>query len=154
MSTSTVLTANITADLIAVLLASEAHGNAQYPAYLRTSYSLGNGVSSYQANAIWSITATASSVDTYDLTDLTDVFGDAISFTSLKGIYFKASTQNTGNLTLDIADMTAVLPPAGIWLFAAPVTGSTVVSSPPDVATVTGTGTYDLMFVGVSTSAT
>ena len=117
---------------------------------------------------VWSdnVTGVGTGGTTYDLAgSLTDVDGSAITFTTIKLIFLRASASNAGNVIIgnnaanDFAPMfgaathTLIVPPGGVAVLLAPDTGYTVTAGTGDIlkiAASTGTVEYDLAFAGIT----
>lgn len=131
-------------------------------------FDLANGTSADQANMMWSDqrTLTASSTENIDLAgSLTNAFGDAITFTKLRGIIIYAASGNTNNVLLggDAASISTlvgnindiiVIRPGGMFAAIAPdATGYAVTATTADIIKIANSAgstsvTYDIVLIG------
>jgi len=135
---------------------------------LETELSSGTGASAVDLEYIAQRTITASDDNDIDLAgSLTDRFGNTITFVKIKGIWLKASASNTNSVILKpgasngftgpfgAATHTLTIPPGGILMLCAPVSGWTVTAGSADIINEanSGAGTsvvYDLHIIGTS----
>lgn len=124
-----------------------------------------NGTGADQANAIYTDSRDISGNDDLDLAGgLSDSYGNALTFTSIKAIIVKAADDNTANITMgaegtnpfgtmfaDDSD-SLVLPPGAMFCLTNPAAdGFTVTASTGDIlrfAPASGTQTYELIIIG------
>ncbi len=126
-----------------------------------------NGTSTDQADVIWHDrnTATAAPVDIDLHTSLTDVYGNAATFVTVKGIFIhNRSTTTTEILTvggdaapfinwIGAANDTVKIGPDGIFLLWSPINGYAVTNAANDVLQIdpgADTIEYDIVIIGTS----
>lgn len=164
------LTTKITTRINATQESTNDFGTPNFPMAFNEVVTLANGTSSSQADLIFSDqrTLTASSTEDLDLAGgLTDAFGNSLTFVKIKAILIKAASGNTNNVEVtpaaangftgpfaDASDQLDI-PPGGLVLLTAPVSGWTVTASTGDLLTITNSGagtsvTYDVIIVGTS----
>ena len=133
------------------------------PIALRMYKQLNTGTGNNQANTFWSDTrSVAGGTETLTLTSLTDKFGNALVFTTIKVIViYNKSTVTTETLSITGNFITAtfavgatgkVVYPSGIWADTAPLAGATVTVTTQDKITVNpgaATIAYDIALIGV-----
>jgi hypothetical protein len=143
------------------------------PLAINETISFATGTATGLADLLWFDTRNlaASAADSHDLAggSLTDVFGTAITFVKVKGIWVKAAATNNVANPIIVGNGTAPfigpfgaagaseqrLPPGGIYLAVHPTTGWTVTATTGDILKVTnGAGTnavdYDIVVWGTS----
>ncbi len=139
------------------------------PALVQRTLSLANGVSSGQADMVWSDRRqiAASSSEDLDLAGggLVDAFGTAFEPASVKILVIVAFGSNTNNLVvlgnaaavpiLDTAATTHDVEPGGIFLVASPAAGFAVTATTADIIQVANGGAgsvvdYDVLIIGTS----
>ena len=143
---------------------------ASAPITVDFSHALTSGTGSGAADLMFSDTRTltASSTENLDLAGvLTDAFGTALTFVTIKAIMIKASSANTNNVLVGgaasntflnwVGDATDILvvKPGGTFLIVAPATGYAVTASTGDILKVanSSSGTsvvYDVVILGTS----
>lgn len=132
--------------------------------------SIGNGTGNGQANLAWwdNRSIAGSSSEDLDLAGgLTDAFGQALTFTKVKGIYVKAAAANVGNIVIggkpstgffaglfgDITDKIKVAPGQS-FLITNMNAGWTVTAATADILLMAndaaGTALYDIAIIGLS----
>lgn len=135
---------------------------------LETELTSGTGSSAVDLEYIAQRTITASANNDIDLAgSLTDRFGNTITFVKIKGIWLKASSSNTNSVILKpgaangftgpfgAATHTLTIPPGGILMLCAPVSGWTVTAGTGDIINEANSGAgssvvYDLHIIGTS----
>lgn len=128
------------------------------PIALRLYKQLNNGTGNNQANTFWSDTRTVTAApETLTLTALTDKFGNAIAFTTIKVlvIYNKATVDaaklNLSGNFITVQMGVAVVRPSGIVVMTSPLAGFAVTVTTVDKITInpdTATITYDIAIIG------
>jgi hypothetical protein len=162
------LTSALTAKIEATLTGSADHGTPTAALELEFAKSMASGTGSNQADKVYSDqrTINASSDETLDLTNLTDVFGASLSFAKVKAILIKAAAGNTNNVVvgnatnpfagpLSAGTTTISISPGGAVMLAAPASGWTVTGGSADEIKIANSGagssvTYDIVIVGTS----
>ncbi len=131
------------------------------------SVTLTDGITTGKADKIWfkQSTIALSSSETWDLSSLTDVFGDAVAFVKVKLLYVKAAAGNTNNVIIGAAagtqfvgpfgstTHTVAVPPSGCQMFTNPTTGWVVSTGVSLKIANSGAGTgvtYDIIIAGTS----
>lgn len=139
------------------------------PSIVQRTLSLANGVSSGQADMVWSDRRqiAISATEDLDVDDggLTDAFGTTFTLAKLKILVIVADSSNTNNLVvlgdansvpiLDTAAATVDVEPGGILMIASPAAGYAVTATTADIIQVAngGAGTvvdYDVLIIGTS----
>ena len=133
-------------------------------------FALADGTGSAQADKIWDDTRaiTASGTDDIDLAGaLTDAFGAALTFVTVKGIFVSAAATNTNNVIIGAAAATQFVGPFGanthtiavkpgqFFAITAGLTGWAVGAGATDLLRFTNSGagtsvTYDVVILGTS----
>jgi hypothetical protein len=143
-------------------------GTAIFPIDISAAFALTDGTGADQANKYWSDTRPlvgASTSEDLDLAGgLTDAFGNVITLTKLKALYFKnTATSNSFTIGRPAANGVALfgaasdfitIPPGGVFLWVAPDSGAVAVTAgTADLLTIThlgsGTHSYSIAIVGV-----
>lgn len=160
--------ASIHGALEAVLTLDSEFNTPQWQKLPASPVVLEEGTGDYQANKLFykKSTLTSGSAETHDLrgaATTTDPFGTALTFGTVKALIFRASADNTTNLTIGNGTNpfvgpfgggthTLSLQPGGIIVLVAPKTGWTSASGTSDDLKVTnGSGasaTYSVTVIG------
>lgn len=130
---------------------------------------IGSGTGNGQANLAWWDNRTIAGVASEDLDlagGLTDAFGQALTFTKIKGIYVKAAAGNAGNVVIGGKASVGFIGPFGdltdkvklaagqSFLITNTNAGWTVTASTADILMVAsdnaGGATYDIALIGLS----
>lgn len=130
--------------------------------------SSGTGASAVDLEYLKQETIAASTNTDYDLAgSLLDRFGNVITFVKVKGIWIKASPSNVNSVRIkpaasngflgpfaDASDIISV-PPGGVLLLAAPVSGWTVTAGSGDLLNLANSGAgssvvFDIHIIGTS----
>jgi hypothetical protein len=164
------LTTNITANIEAVYTGTGDLSTRvqQLSRASQAAIQMASGTSSNQANALFEDTRTlvASATEELDLYGgLTDAFGTTLNFVTIKAIRIKAATANTNNVVVGNASSnpftgplggttpTLTIPPGGLVMLVAPVSGWAVTNASSDKLRFTNSAgttsvSYDLIVVG------
>jgi hypothetical protein len=128
----------------------------------------GTGSSQVDLEYIAQLTIAASTNADYDLAgSLVDRFGNVITFVKIKGLWIKASASNVNNVKLKPAAATSFLgpfnaaadtlsvPPGGVLMLCAPVSGWAVGAGATDKINLANSGAgssvvFDLHIIGTS----
>lgn len=165
-SLNTTLRVLLNADLVGAGDLVTPTSNLRY----KHSKNLATGTGSSQADKIFHDTRTlaASANEDLDLAaGINDPFGVALTFAKVKMIVIAAAPGNTNNVVIKpaasngftgpfgAAAHTQTLPPGGIYVATAPVSGWTVTASTGDLLNIANSGagssvTYDVIIVGTS----
>lgn len=167
---ATSLGATVKVNVNATLTNTVDIGTTDYKINELVSKQFTNGTTTGLANALWSDTRSigSSANDDLDLAGvLTDVYGAALTFTTIKGILIEANAANANNLILggdtsaniqglfgDDSD-TMIIPPGGSYLYLNTTTGITVTATTADKLRLTngGTGTISYKIILIGTKA-
>jgi hypothetical protein len=163
------LTSSIAGSITAKQTVTADAGTKSFPAAFSTSVSLTSGTGAGAADLIWSDTRTlgASGTEDHDLAGgVTDAFGTAITFATVKAIYVSAAAANTNNVVVGngsnpflgpfgAGTHTIAVKPGYVMLLGGGGAGYTVTAGTGDILTVTnsagGTGVdYSIMVIGTS----
>lgn len=165
-----VLSASIAAAVRAHLRSVDGAGTSELNVDAAANIDLANGTGDDQADLIFhdQRTLAASATENLDLAGvLTDPFGNAITFATVKAIVLRAAAGNTNDVIMggaasaafvgpfgDATDTVAVRP-GGALVLAAPADGWTVTATTADILKAanssSGTGvTYDITIIGTS----
>lgn len=163
------LATNLLARIRAVLTGTADHATPQAAVELSQSIELETGTGSNQADKIFSDqrTLSASASEDLDLAGvLADLLGSTITFVKVKAIFIKAAAGNTNNVVVGngsnpflggfgSAAHTWAIPPGGMFMVAAPVSGWSVTAGSADILKVANSGagssvTYDIVVIGTS----
>lgn len=154
----------------ATLSGSNDLGTPSFPLDYKNLFNLPSGTAASQADLIFSDTRTlgASATEDLDLAgSLVDPLGATLAFVTVKAIIVKAAAGNTNNVAVkpaaangfigpfNAAADTLIVPPSGVVVLVAPVSGWAVTAGTGDLITVTNSGagtgvTYDVVIVGTS----
>lgn len=166
---TTSLTAKINLSVVADLANSVDVGSVNYPLSYGANYVMTDGTGADQAKEVFTDTRTltASASENLDLAGvLTDVFGNALTFTKIKALIVKADAANTndvlvgGHATAAIATLfgdatdKVRVKPGGMVAFVAPdANGYAVTATTADMLTVTNSAggtsvTYTVIIIG------
>ena len=164
------LTSSVLTKVVANQTSALDLGAGTYPLNFIFKTNMANGTGTSQSDLLFSDqrTITASSTEDIDLAgDLSDAFGNTMTFVKVKAIIITAATANTNNVTVSpatsngfngpfnaAADLIAI-PPGGSFIVTAPVSGWTVTAATGDLLTIANSaaGTsviYDIVIIGTS----
>jgi hypothetical protein len=164
------LATNILLKVGALLEGSNDLGSPVFPLNYNPNFNLATGTGASQADLLFSDTRTlgASATEDLDLAgSLVDPLGATLTFVTIKGIIIKAASANTNDVEVkpaaangfigpfNAAADTLIIPPGGMIVLMAPVSGWAVTAGTGDLLTITngaaGTGVdYDIILIGAS----
>lgn len=164
------LAATILASLTGSYTVARDQGTTQYPLQVSYRGSIEDGVGTGQADLMFDDirTLAASATEDIDLAGvLSDALGRTVTIVKLKAILIKADAANTNNVVVggaaatqvtglfgDVSDK-IVVPPGGVFLWAAPKAGIAVGAGATDLLKVANSGagtgvTYSITVIGCS----
>jgi len=110
-------------------------------------FSYGSGVYDLTADRVWSDRRAASGLDSLDIADLTNIFGDTVSFNSVKSIVVK----NTSEYEISVSGMTnfIILPASGCFIVSSPEGWTVGLGDTIDINSDYGEASYDIAILGI-----